>query len=262
MIRQMQAVFVATMAFALAWASPARADDCDLVNQRVQDLGAEPGYFVVYPVNDDYLARSFPNTSFCAVIFRQWPVGIYPPEGSGLEESNVGVVQGGVISFITSTDDEGSFFLGQLGPAPLEDDAKDAGRSWLRLSEELKQDLFYGFSAPAVAYIQTPAGAEVNGRVTVESGGQGQIDATLVFDGAGNLTAVRENANLIRGVRPICQATKLLDRDPIVRRMAEQDLVVMGHAVKPYLDVRRASASPKLRAAIDRIWQRILDEGR
>jgi hypothetical protein len=25
------------------------------------------------------------------------------------------------------------------------------------------------------------------------------------------------------GPRPICQATKLLDRDPIVRRMAEQD---------------------------------------
>lgn len=262
MIRHMQTVFVAAMVFALGWASPARADDCDLVAQRVQDLGAEREYFVVYPVNDDYLARSFPNASFCAAIFRQWPVGMYPPEGSGLEESNIGVVQDGNVSFVTSTDEQRAFFLAQLGPVPIEDAAKDAGRSWLRLSEELKQDLFYGFTDPAVDYSPTPVGATVNGRVVVNRGGEGQIDVTLSFDGAGNLVAVRENANLRPGIRPICQATKLLDPDSIVRRMAEQDLVVMGRAVKPYLDVRRADASPKLRAAIDRIWQRILDEGR
>ena len=64
------------------------------------------------------------------------------------------------------------------------------------------------------------------------------------------------------GIRPICQATKLLDRDPIVRRMAEQDVLVMGRAAKPYLDQVRATARPKLQQAIDRIWQRILDEGR
>ena len=44
--------------------------------------------------------------------------------------------------------------------------------------------------------------------------------------------------------------------------MAEQDVLVMGHAAKPYLDQVRATARPKLRQAIDRIWQRILDEGR
>jgi len=50
--------------------------------------------------------------------------------------------------------------------------------------------------------------------------------------------------------------------DPIVRRMAEQDVLVMGRAAKPYLDQVRATARPKLQQAIDRIWQRILDEGR
>ena len=36
----------------------------------------------------------------------------------------------------------------------------------------------------------------------------------------------------------------------------------MGRAAKPYLDQVRVRASPKLRAAIDSIWQRILNEGR
>ncbi|PYV74079.1 MAG: hypothetical protein DMG96_21240 [Acidobacteria bacterium] len=79
---------------------------------------------------------------------------------------------------------------------------------------------------------------------------------------AGSLFEIHERSALRPGVRPICQATKLLDRDPIVRRMAEQDLLVMGRAAKPYLDQVRAAARPKLQQAIDRIWQRILNEGR
>ena len=63
-------------------------------------------------------------------------------------------------------------------------------------------------------------------------------------------------------MRPICQSTKLLDSDPIVRKMAEQDLLIMGKAAKPYLDEQRAKVSPPLRDAIDKIWQQILIEGR
>jgi hypothetical protein len=43
--------------------------------------------------------------------------------------------------------------------------------------------------------------------------------------------------------------------------MAEQDLLVMGRAAKPYLDEQRAIASPELRDEIDRVWQQILREG-
>ena len=64
------------------------------------------------------------------------------------------------------------------------------------------------------------------------------------------------------GPRPICHATKLLDPDPVVRAIVEQDLLIMGRAAKPYLDEQRAKASPELQQAIDRIWQRILNEGR
>src|SRR5205823_10311831 len=102
----------------------------------------------------------------------------------------------------------------------------------------------------------------ITGQTAVTGGGQGQIEMTMNFDRLGNFVRVQESSTVRPGVRPICQATKLLDRDPIVRRMAEQDILVMGRAAKPYLDEIRAKARPKLRQAIDRIWQRILDEGR
>ena len=84
----------------------------------------------------------------------------------------------------------------------------------------------------------------------------------MTFGAAGSFVSVLEKGALRPGIRPICQATKLLDSDPIVRRMAEQDLLVMGPAAKPYLDQVRARVRPKLQQAIDRIWQRIVSEGR
>ena len=76
------------------------------------------------------------------------------------------------------------------------------------------------------------------------------------------LVNVSQTAHLKAGLRPICQATKLLDADPIVRRMAEQDLLILGRTAQEYLAVQRAKASPELQQAIDQIWQRIVDEGR
>lgn len=94
------------------------------------------------------------------------------------------------------------------------------------------------------------------------AGGRGHIEMLMALGAAGGLVNIYERAALVPGVRPICQATKLLDRDPIVRRMAEQDLLVMGRAAKPYLDQVRSTARPKLQEAIDRVWQRILQDGR
>jgi hypothetical protein len=78
--------------------------------------------------------------------------------------------------------------------------------------------------------------------------------------GEGKLTRAEEKADLKAGVRPICQATKLLDPDLIVRRMAEKDILVMGQRARTYLMEQRAKAAPELQQAIDRIWQRIIDE--
>jgi len=113
----------------------------------------------------------------------------------------------------------------------------------------------------------TPAaggGLRVTGKAVVnpQGGNMGEIAASLTFDPAGKLSKGSETANIKRGIRPICQATKLLDPDPIVRGMAEQAILVMGKAAKEYLDEQRAKASPELRSAIDRIWHRILIEDR
>ena len=94
------------------------------------------------------------------------------------------------------------------------------------------------------------------------AGGNGEITAKLTFDPNGKFQSAEEKVNLKPGPRPICQATKLLDGDAIVRRMAERDLLIMGRAAKPYLDEQRAKASPELQRAIDAIWRQIQDEDR
>ena len=68
---------------------------------------------------------------------------------------------------------------------------------------------------------------------------------------------VREPFPARRRIQP-----KLLDPDPIVRRMAEQDILVMGRAARDYLMDQRANAPPLLQDAIDRIWRRILQDQR
>ena len=107
-------------------------------------------------------------------------------------------------------------------------------------------------------------GHEVTAKAVVIplGGNQGEIAASLAFDGGGKLVIVSESTNIKRGIRPICQATRLLDPDPAVRGMAEEAILVMGRAAREYLDEQRARASPELREAIDRLWRRILADDR
>jgi hypothetical protein len=184
------------------------------------------------------------------------------PQTQDLKCSNVFFVKDGRVDFVATIPDLKFLFSAELGPAPSEEAAADAASTWLRFSEELKQDLFYTFSAPEISYVPRDDVTTVRGHVAVMAGGEGQIDVLIALGDAGSLVHIYEKSALRPGIRPICQATKLLDRDPIVRRMAEQDVLVMGRAAKPYLDHVRATARPKLQQAIDRIWQRILDEGR
>ena len=241
---------------AIAW-----SDDQQLVVDYLDSIGAESEYYRIYPIAEDYVGRTFPNASFFAVQFFQYPYFVYPPDPLE-KQSNVFIVLSGNVSFVDDTDGLQAFFANQLRPVPDPDSARDAGSTWLRLSEEFKQDLFFTFSDPAVDSMPTPTGVLVSGRVLVLNGGSGSIDMKMTLDSVGSLVNVQESNSVVRGVRPICQATKLLDRDAIVRRMAEQDILVMGHAAKSYLDVQRAKARPALKRAIDRIWARIVAEGR
>ncbi len=243
------------------WSAPiAKADDQQLVEDYLKGRGASGA--VVRPITDDYVGRTFPNFSFFGVIFRQYPVAVLCPQTQDLKCSNVFFVKDGQTDFVSTIPDLNFFFAAELGQAPSKEAATDAASTWLRFSEELKQDLFYTFSAPEISYMPREDITSLRGHAAVIAGGEGHIDMLMTLGTAGSLVHIYEKGALRSGVRPICQATKLLDRDPIVRRMAEQDLLVMGRAAKPYLNQVRATARPKLQQAIDRIWRRILDEGR
>jgi hypothetical protein len=100
----------------------------------------------------------------------------------------------------------------------------------------------------------TAAGQSV---VAPTGGNQGLLESQIVFSPEGKLASTKNEKNIQEGMRPICQSTKLLDEDQIVRRMAEQDILLMGRSCKFYLDEQRAKATPELQAAIDAIWIRI-----
>jgi hypothetical protein len=258
--RAAHATAFGAMLFGLWPATAAKADDRQLVEDYLQSRGF--GGAVVRPVTDDFVARTFPTFSFFGVVFRQYPVAVQCPPASDLKCANLFFVQNSRVDFVSTIEDLKFFFAANLGPAPTQDAATDAASSWLRFSEELKQDLFYTFSPPDISYTPRDDLALLRAHASVAAGGEGSIDVVMMLGAAGSLVNVLERSALRPGIRPICQATKLLDPDPIVRRMAEQDLLVMGRAAKPYLDQIRATARPKLQQAIDGIWQRILHEGR
>ncbi|HEV8438837.1 MAG TPA: hypothetical protein VGT40_12135 [Methylomirabilota bacterium] len=226
--------------------------------------GAERGQ--VLPISEDALAGALPGLRFYVLRFRQYPVAIEPP--NRLEASNLFVVKlNGVVEHIRNAQALEGLFRATLAPVTADAQARVAAKAWLRLVEEFHQDGLFQFSVPDDALLIVAdgvGGRRVTGKavVTPQGGNKGEITASLTFDKAGRLVSGSETASLKRGIRPICQATRLLDPDPVVRRMAKQDLLVMGKGAREYLAEQRANAAPELRRAIDRLWQRILEEDR
>ena len=226
--------------------------------------GAERGQTL--PVSDAAVARAFPAHAFHVLRFRQYPMAEMPP--APLAANNLFVVKpDGAVEHLRDATALERFFRETLAPVTAEREARDAATAWLRLTQEFHQDGFFEFSVPwnAIRVASTETGGlQATGRaaVTPRGGNTGAIVATLNFDHAGKLVNVSETATVHKGVRPICQATNLLDPDPVVRQMAEQSIVVMGSAAREYLTEQRAKASPELQQAIDRAWERILSEGR
>lgn len=239
----------------LGFTSPANAqtDPQQMVEDYLQNLGAR-GYTIT-PITEDYVRNTFPDVAFFGVRFRQFPVAIAPPEG--LSSSNVFFVRGEDVFVMTNSTQLHDFFISELLPVSKESQGVDSAKTYMRLTQEFVQDGFYSFSDPFIFYYRFEGGAFAFGHVSVTAGGRGDILALLFFDGNGFVVEVIEVVEVVEGPRPICQATKLLDPDPIVRGMAEQSLLYMGRSAKEYLDEQRAKASPELKEAIDRIWKRI-----
>ena len=249
-------------------AAPLTSADEPLPDSLARKLAGYPGVErgQILPIADDSLARVLPGLRFYTLRFRQWPVALAPP--NPLDANNLFVVKpDSSVEHIRNPQALESLFRATLAPVTTDAQARDVTKAWLRLMEESHQDGFFQFSIPDDALQVVAAGtgerrATGKALVTARGGNTGELTATLTFDQAGRLANASETASLKRGIRPKCQATWLLDADPIVRRMAEQDLLVMGKAAREYLDEQRAAAGRDLRRAIDRVWQRILEEDR
>jgi hypothetical protein len=212
----------------------------------------------------DGVPATFPDHVFFAVIFPQFPVARIAP--APLKSSNViAIPRAKDLKPVPITDltDLELFMKSNARFVKTEVQVNAAMEAWLRAASELNQDGFYKFTVKAEGYASADSLVMADGRARVDpaGGNKGEIKAKLTFR-EGRLTAAETKVTLSPGPRPICQSSKLLDADPIVRRMAEDSIRVMGSAAKPYLDEQRAQASPELRAAIDRIWERIQKEGR
>jgi hypothetical protein len=257
----MRWLLASTFMFALALTAHAQSDD--RVNQAVEqikrDLGVRKGPPPQMVAGAEY-PKVLPNVAFVMATYRQFPVAIAPPEG--LSSSNVFAVVGKEkpVRLADSKELE-AFFRKHLIKIETAAQAKEALTAWLSLAKEFRQDGMFRFEVLSKEF-----GAEegkeltVRGRAMVTQGGNGEIAATLVF-AEGKLHKATDSATIRSGPRPICQATKLLDADPIVRKMAEQDLLIMGRSAFPYLDEQRDQAPLPLREAIEALRKRIESNG-
>jgi hypothetical protein len=219
-------------------------------------------------LDEKALTAAFPGWHFFAVRFRQWPVAVAPPQG--LKSGNVFVVSK-FAEPISLSDAEGleNFFKKDLPLLKNTAASEDAVKAWLTLSRELVQDGYYQFYPVAIVESRAKGGGsrpiwvwKITAATGVKAGGSGRIRATQEFDENGKLKGIDSKADVRPGPRPRCHATLLLHLDPLVRQIVEDDLLIMGRAAREYLWEQRARADPELQRAIDRLWQRILQENR
>jgi hypothetical protein len=214
-------------------------------------------------LSNSSLERAFPDKLFYVLRFRQWPIGFELPPP--LAPNNIMVfTKNRDFTLINNENLQQAFFHNQIKNVKTQVEAKELLTTWLLLAQELNQDGMYSFAAPVVSASTANGILKASGRLEVlpHAGDMGKISATITFGKNGQIIRINQEMTLNSGMRPICQSTKLLDQDPIVRKMAQKDLLLMGRASKEYLDSQRAKASPELQVAIDKIWQQILKEGR
>ena len=208
------------------------------------------------------LPKIFPERQFVAVHFREWPVAKAAPKP--LTSRNVFVVgKDGKPLLLTDAQGLEKYFKENAPPLTSGERLEAAVDAWLRLSQEFVQDGYYKFQFDRNSRIGLKELMESGVlNVVPEMGNKGHLKVEVWYDERGKVSKIVEENKVVRGMRPRCQATRLLDPDPLIREICEQDLLVMGRAAQGYLMEQRATASPELRRAIDRVWQKILDEGR
>jgi hypothetical protein len=231
----------------------AKEQDIDLTGYNIQHIDNEAAEYIL------------PGYTFFIIYLIQFPIAMAEPDEQLGTHSIVAIDEEAGVYHIPDEDHLQTFYL-QHQVVILTAEERILGiKAWLGLSQEFKNDGYYTFNiSDDDITMEQLFGDYVEWRVTgisrVISGGEGLITADAILGIDGMLAIVNEEYELIAGVRPICQSSKLLDSDPVVRKMAEQDLLAMGYSAEQYLISRRATASPEIKEAIDRIWERIIEQ--
>jgi hypothetical protein len=235
-------------------------DSLNLVRKHIDTLPNGRGVGETLPQTAAAVKQLFPDHRVVIVRFRIYPIAQIIPEG--LKASNVFAVnKEGKLEHLKDAKTMEAFFRKHHPAVKNEKDAKAVLAAWLTLTPEFHQDGFYKFDVLDKEFAVEGNLSKASGRAVVMQGGNGDLRAELAFDGDGTLARATEKAAIRPGPRPICQATKLLDADPVVRRIAEQDLLIMGLSARDYLMEQRDLARPELREAINRLWEQVQKNG-
>lgn len=218
-------------------------------------------YAGVIPISSPELKMLFPKTAFFALRFRLYPVAVAPPKP--LRTQNVFAVTGKTTLHLKSANELGKYFQKNLPPVKTGKAASVAAAAFLRLSQEFSQDGFFKFQKPVVKLSAGKGGPIADGvsKVVMQRGDRGSVTVHMSFL-AGKLESVKPGGKVSPGIRPRCQATRLLHPDPAVRDIMRRDLIVLGSSAKWYFAEQWEKANPPLRNAIENVWQQICEEGR
>lgn len=245
----------------ILWLTAMTSQDNEFARQAVEQWLAEhcgiaqPGGLVQEIKTPNLNKKAGIRASF--VHFTEFPVAMAPRPPLG--QRNVFLVQKEKAEHFKTRETLRKHFVANL-PVVAQQDLKMVALEYAHLSAHFSQDGMFQF-------VVSDKNVSANGLVVtaevpvVEKGGDsGKLVAKLVFvssEGKFKLKSVEEKDTIQPGVRPICQCTLLLDDNPIVRKMAERDLLVMGKSAFPYMREQLAKASPPLKREIERVWQRI-----
>ncbi len=196
--------------------------------------------------------------------FREFPMQLVPPKPFTSRNISMVSTSGGIETF----HDRKSFHKTYIKSSPklTEKLIPSFASSFLVASSMFSQDGFFEFiDDPKLQSVQVLDDVIIttNTRPVVEkSGDKGELKLKMTFvatETAGQyvLSQIEEKETIQPGIRPVCQCTLLLDKNPIVRRMAERDLLVMGRSAFPYMKMQLDLASPELKKEIERVWKRI-----
>ena len=254
-------LFLVTLVVVPATAQP-KAEQVKAAQKKVAQMVADRGgkFATITPITDKSLSAVFPEQMFFSVRFPTAPVALVPPKG--FKSANVVVVSDDMLLF-PDHNKLNKFFVDHFNNKKniTAEEAKQGTRAILVLFQELFQDGFYTFEILPPTLEKEGGDFKTNCRSIVKKGGNGEIKVMAGFSPNGGFK-VNQALSLKPGPRPRCQATKLLDRDPIVRYMADAELRFLGVAALPYLrDQLNKADSRRLRRAIARLMAEIEAEG-